>query len=183
MFRLYHQTATRWDQKPPFGELFFDNLSRLEPGYVQLWVTRIEGQMASGVVIFTYGAHQTPYLGGFDREYTGYDPNNLMYAEAMKWGARQGLRYCNFLSSAGITYFLALEIEQNTTPRKRKTLFLLGIGLDVGALLFFKYAAFSFTFSGTAPLGGPHSDVTANSPDSRTFSRTLLVFIMPNPLL
>jgi CelD/BcsL family acetyltransferase involved in cellulose biosynthesis len=100
--RLYHQTAERWERRPPFGELFFENLSRLDPGYVQLWATRVEGAMASGVVIFTYGAHQTPYLGGFDREYTGYDPNNLMYAEAMKWGARQGLRYFNFLSSAGI---------------------------------------------------------------------------------
>ncbi|MGD8396130.1 MAG: GNAT family N-acetyltransferase [Candidatus Eiseniibacteriota bacterium] len=100
--RLYHETARRWERRPPFHAGFFDNLSRLDPSHVQLWVTRVEGAMASGVVIFTFGEHQTPYLGGFDRAYTGYDPNNLMYAEAMKWGARQGLRYFNFLSSAGI---------------------------------------------------------------------------------
>jgi CelD/BcsL family acetyltransferase involved in cellulose biosynthesis len=100
--RLYHETARAWEHKPPFGEPFFACLSRLEDRHVQLWVARHEEKMIAGCVVFTYGEHQTPYVGGFDREYRGYDPNNLMYAEAMKWGARTGYRYFNFLSSAGI---------------------------------------------------------------------------------
>lgn len=100
--RLYHSTAQRWERKPPFGEPFFAALSRLGERHTQLWVARLEERLIAGCVIFTYGEHQTPYVGGFDREFRGYDPNNLMYAEAMKWGARQGYRYFNFLSSAGI---------------------------------------------------------------------------------
>jgi CelD/BcsL family acetyltransferase involved in cellulose biosynthesis len=100
--RLYHDTARTWERRPPFGERFFATVSRLPLANAQLWVARLEGRMIAGCVVFTYGLHQTPYVGGFDREFRGYDPNNLMYAEAMKWGARQGYRYFNFLSSAGI---------------------------------------------------------------------------------
>jgi CelD/BcsL family acetyltransferase involved in cellulose biosynthesis len=100
--RLYHETARTWERQPPFGEPFFSALSRLAETDAQLWVARIEGRMIAGCVVFTRGEHQIPYVGGFDREYRGYDPNNLMYAEAMKWGSRQGYRYFNFLSSAGI---------------------------------------------------------------------------------
>lgn len=100
--RLYTETARTWEREPPFGERFFAALSRLAATEAQLWVARLEGRMIAGCVVFTHGEHQTPYVGGFDREYRGYDPNNLMYAEAMKWGARQGYRYFNFLSSAGI---------------------------------------------------------------------------------
>jgi CelD/BcsL family acetyltransferase involved in cellulose biosynthesis len=99
---LYRETARPWERKPPFDEPFFACLARLEERHVQLWVARHEGKMIAGCVIFTYGEHQIPYVGGFDRDYRGYDPNNLMYAEAMKWGARTGFRYFNFLSSAGI---------------------------------------------------------------------------------
>jgi lipid II:glycine glycyltransferase (peptidoglycan interpeptide bridge formation enzyme) len=99
---LYHATAERWERKPPFGERFFQALARLDERHVQLWVARLEGRFIAGTVIFTHGDHQTPYVGGFDREFRGYDPNNLLYAEAMKWGARQGYASFNFLSSAGI---------------------------------------------------------------------------------
>jgi hypothetical protein len=100
--RLYHDTARTWERRPPFGEAFFSRVAQLSPAHAQLWVARLEGRMIAGAIIFTYGEHQIPYVGGFDRAYRGYDPNNLMYAEAMKWGARQGYRYFNFLSSAGI---------------------------------------------------------------------------------
>ncbi len=100
--RLYHQTARTWERQPPFDERFFACLAGLDQRHAQLWVARFEERMIAGCVIFTRGEHQTPYVGGFDREFRGYDPNNLMYAEAMKWGARQGYRYFNFLSSAGI---------------------------------------------------------------------------------
>ncbi len=100
--RLYAQTAERWDKRPPFDERFFEGLAGLDGERVQLWVARVEGEMASGVVMFVYGEHLTPYVGGFDRRFTGYDPNNLMYAEAMKWAAREGLGTFNFLSSAGV---------------------------------------------------------------------------------
>jgi len=100
--RLYHATACTWERQPPFGPRFFAAVSRLAPASAQLWVARLEERMIAGCVVFTFGDHQTPYVGGFDREFRGYDPNNLMYAEAMKWGARQGYRYFNFLSSAGI---------------------------------------------------------------------------------
>jgi lipid II:glycine glycyltransferase (peptidoglycan interpeptide bridge formation enzyme) len=100
--RLYHETARTWERQPPFGERFFAAISRLAENEAQLWVARLDGRMIAGCVVFTRGAHQTPYVGGFDREFRGYDPNNLMYAEAMKWGARQGYHYFNFLSSAGI---------------------------------------------------------------------------------
>lgn len=99
---LYHHTAEAWERKPPFGERFFAALARLDERHVQLWVARLDGRFIAGTVIFTYGDHQTPYVGGFDREFRGYDPNNLLYAEAMKWGARQGYKCFNFLSSAGI---------------------------------------------------------------------------------
>ena len=100
--RLYHDTAGSWERKPPFGEAFFSRVAQLPAAHAQLWVARFEGRMIAGSIIFTYGDHQIPYVGGFDRAYRGYDPNNLMYAEAMKWGARAGYRYFNFLSSAGI---------------------------------------------------------------------------------
>ena len=100
--RLYRETARTWERQPPFGEAFFSRLSRVPDRHVQLWVARLEEKMIAACVVFTFGEHQTPYVGGFDRDYRGYDPNNLMYAESMKWGARQGFRYFNFLSSAGI---------------------------------------------------------------------------------
>jgi hypothetical protein len=100
--RLYHDTAQMWERRPPFGDAFFSRVARLAPDQSQLWVARHEGRLIAGSVIFTYGTHQTPYVGGFDRAYRGYDPNNLLYAESMKWGARQGYHYFNFLSSAGI---------------------------------------------------------------------------------
>lgn len=100
--RLYRRTAQRWERGTVFGERFFAALAQLDERHVQLWLARLEGRMIAGCVIFTYGEHQTPYVGGFDREFRGYDPNNLIYAEAMKWGARQGFKSFNFLSSAGI---------------------------------------------------------------------------------
>jgi hypothetical protein len=100
--RLYHETASTWERRPPFGEEFFSRVALLSPEHAQLWVARLDGRMIAGSVIFTYGEHQTPYVGGFDRAYRGYDPNNLLYAESMKWGAREGFQYFNFLSSAGI---------------------------------------------------------------------------------
>ncbi len=100
--RLYRETARTWERQPPFGEAFFSRLARLPERHAQLWVARLEERMIAACVVFTFGEHQTPYVGGFDRDYRGYDPNNLMYAESMKWGARQGFRYFNFLSSAGI---------------------------------------------------------------------------------
>src|SRR4029450_1104849 len=69
--RLYHETARTWQRQPPFGEAFFSRVARLSAEHAQLWVARLEGRMIAGSVIFTYGEHQTPYVGGFDRAYRG----------------------------------------------------------------------------------------------------------------
>ncbi|WP_289054518.1 GNAT family N-acetyltransferase [Carboxylicivirga marina] len=92
---LYHSTMLRLnaDQKYLISRSYFENLHQLPKGtYTYFYVKKGEKDIAAILVLISDNSLYY-FLGGSDKEYLRFRPNELLHHEIIKWGIKMKKRH------------------------------------------------------------------------------------------
>jgi CelD/BcsL family acetyltransferase involved in cellulose biosynthesis len=104
-FRWYHRVlldcSKAWGGRVRFDRKFFEGLSAIETGSVQLWLAEYEGSVVAGLMNFAHNDNVMNWGAVTMRDARHLSPMNLLHSDAVKAAVEDGLRTYNFGSSAG----------------------------------------------------------------------------------
>lgn len=105
-FGAYEDSLRRWDKDPSTGYAWplFEAahaLSREYPSLITLWLAEVEGEVASGALIFYWNRHVSYWHGAAYEEYLDYRPNNLLHTEIIRDALEREFDYYDFNPSGG----------------------------------------------------------------------------------
>jgi CelD/BcsL family acetyltransferase involved in cellulose biosynthesis len=104
-FLRYHSIlldcAKNWGGRLRFDEKFFDVLSAIEDGSVQLWLAEYNRSVIAGLLNFIHNDTVMNWSNVMLRSSRALSPMNLLHAEAIKDAVNRGYTAYNFGSSAG----------------------------------------------------------------------------------
>jgi hypothetical protein len=106
-FSLYGETRLRWEAKNlirnrGFGMPLFKAIHESPPRHRKLWLARIDGALAAGIICFYWKGHVVAWHGAGAAEYFKYRPNNLLYEHAMRHAAGTGAAWFDCNPSGGL---------------------------------------------------------------------------------
>lgn len=104
-FLRYHSIlldcAKNWGGRLRFDDKFFDVLSTVEDGSVQLWLAEYNRVVIAGLLNFVHNDTVMNWSNVMLRSSRALSPMNLLHAEAIKDAVNRGYTAYNFGSSAG----------------------------------------------------------------------------------
>jgi lipid II:glycine glycyltransferase (peptidoglycan interpeptide bridge formation enzyme) len=104
-FLRYHtlllDCSKNWGGRVRFGKRFFEVLSTVDDGSVQLWLAELNGDVIAGVLNFMHGNNVMNWGAVMQHSARSLSPMNLLHAEAIRDAVNRGLTIYNFGSSAG----------------------------------------------------------------------------------
>ncbi|WP_138432122.1 lipid II:glycine glycyltransferase FemX [Fodinibius saliphilus] len=105
-FEAYQASLERWgaDASSSYSWDFFEECYRLNkqyPSNVKLWLAEVEGELASGAIVFYWNNHIDYWHGASYKKYFDYRANNVLHPEIMKDGIEKGFRFYDFNPSGG----------------------------------------------------------------------------------
>jgi len=93
--------SKNWGGRVRFGKRFFEVLSAIDDGSVQLWLAEYNGDVVAGLLNFMHGNNVMNWGAVMLHSARSLSPMNLLHAEAIRDAVNRGLTIYNFGSSAG----------------------------------------------------------------------------------
>ncbi|MGM0558406.1 MAG: lipid II:glycine glycyltransferase FemX [Myxococcota bacterium] len=105
-YGAYEASLERWgdDVSSVHPRGLFDALhevSREHPENIQLWLAEVDGDLASGAIVFYWNRHVDYWHGAAHEEYFDHRPNNLLHGEIIEDAIERGFDYYDFNPSGG----------------------------------------------------------------------------------
>ena len=105
-FEAYQASLERWGQSPSDGydwSLFeaLHALAQEYPDIVTLWLARVDANVASGALLFSWNDHVSYWHGAAHEEYFDHRPNNVLHTDIIDAAIAEGYRYYDFNPSGG----------------------------------------------------------------------------------
>lgn len=104
-FLRYHSIwldcSKNWGGRLRFDEKFFDALSEIDNGSVQLWLAEYNRVVIAGLLNFVHNDSVMNWSAVMLRDSRSLSPMNLLHAEAIRDAVNRGYAAYNFGSSAG----------------------------------------------------------------------------------
>lgn len=104
-FEAYQDSLERWEEVSyEYGWDFFEEVQYLSEEYpdtVKLWVTDVEGSVASGAIIFYWNGHAAYWHAASDSDYFSYYINDRIQVDIIEDAVNRGLDYYDLLPSGG----------------------------------------------------------------------------------
>ncbi|MUV59841.1 peptidoglycan bridge formation glycyltransferase FemA/FemB family protein [Halobacterium sp. CBA1126] len=104
-FEAYQDSLERWDNPTsnydwPIFERIYD-LGQEYPDHISLKLACVEGNIASGAIIFSWNQHVDYWHGASFSEYFDYNPNDLLQYSIIEDAIDAGYRWYDFNPSGG----------------------------------------------------------------------------------
>jgi hypothetical protein len=106
-FSLYGSSRARWKERRlarggGYPHALFQAIYDSGCGGRKLWLAKVKGVPAAGILCFYWNRHAVAWLGAGEAEFFMYRPNNLLYEHAIRHAAGQGYRWFDCNPSAGL---------------------------------------------------------------------------------
>jgi hypothetical protein len=106
-FSLYEQTRERWKAKNLLrnrgaGPALFKAIYESPTPHRKLWLARINGELAAGIICFYWKGHAVAWHGAGAASCFKYRPNNVLYEHAIRQAAETGCSWFDCNPSAGL---------------------------------------------------------------------------------
>lgn len=88
-------------------EYLLDLYRRFFPDNLRVFIVKFNGEPVTGIIVTTYRDRLSIWVGATQTDLKGLYPVDLLQWEIMKWGNRQGYKYCEILGAnvPSISYF------------------------------------------------------------------------------
>jgi len=104
-FEAYQDSLERWDNPTSnYDWPIFEQIYELEqeyPEHISLYLACVDGNIASGAIIFSWNQHVDNWHGASFSEYFEYNPNDLLQYSIIKDSIDTGYRWYDFNPSGG----------------------------------------------------------------------------------
>jgi hypothetical protein len=88
-------------------EYLLDLYRRFSPDNLRVFIARFDGEPITGIIVTAYRDRLSFWVGATQTDLRGIYPVDLLQWEIIRWGNRQGYRYCEILGAnvPSISYF------------------------------------------------------------------------------
>lgn len=103
-YDCYRDSLERWDDVTSvYGKQLFDRAWKLSQSLddVSIWVTEVNGEIASGALICEWNGHVDYWHGAAKSEFFDYRPNDILHAKIIEDAVERGAKIYDFNPSGG----------------------------------------------------------------------------------
>ena len=124
-FKLYEASRARWKKRnlakgDGYSRSLFKAIYESAPSGRKLWLARIKGVPACGILCFYWNRHAVAWHGAGGAEFFMHRPNNLLYEHAILHAAREGYRWFDCNPSAGLTGVMEFKEHLGAMPLRSR---------------------------------------------------------------
>ena len=124
-FSLYEASRARWKERRiarggGYPHSLFTAIYESRNEGRKLWLARVNGIPAAGILCFYWNCHAVAWLGAGKAEYFMYRPNNLLYEYAIRHAAGQGYRWFDCNPSAGLRGVIEFKEHLGAVSRQSR---------------------------------------------------------------
>jgi hypothetical protein len=120
-YGAYQASIERWDEvSKTYSWEFFERIHELateRPESIKLWVTEVDGEIASGALVFYWNGHAVNWHAAAYADYFSKYINDRIHADIIEDAVERGTEYYDFNPSGGIEGVVKFKSEFG--PEKR----------------------------------------------------------------
>jgi hypothetical protein len=124
-FSLYESSRARWRKrrlarKGGYSRSLLKAIYESAPEGRTLWLARVQGVPAAGILCFYWNRHAVAWLGAGEEKFFMYRPNNLLYEHAIRNAAARGFRWFDCNPSAGLRGVIEFKEHLGAIPLRSR---------------------------------------------------------------
>jgi hypothetical protein len=124
-FKLYDASRARWQERnllrwEGYSRPLFKAIYESAPSGRKLWLARVKGVPASGILCFYWNRHAVAWHGAGGAEFFMHRPNNLLYEHAIRHAAGAGYRWFDCNPSAGLAGVIEFKKHLGAIPLRSR---------------------------------------------------------------
>jgi hypothetical protein len=124
-FSLYDASRARWKERriakgDGYSHAFLGSLFEAAPEVRKLWLARVNGVVAAGILCFYWNRHAVAWHGAGGAEFFMYRPNNLLYEHAIRHAAEEGYRWFDCNPSASLRGVMEFKEHLGAIPLRSR---------------------------------------------------------------